>query len=178
MHFDSGNLTIWATHLRELPSQVMAEAFRRAAQGERVAVVQLLRGGIGQGPDRPVRLLENLSWYRPAIGRAIDCAGTDEEILCVQVLWEHLRSLLDSFDLLVISEAGLAHKFGLLAGEQLFDLVHSRPDNLDLVLSGPSLPEALVPLADQWIVQNHRRGDPPCEGLGPVAVHPTVTSAA
>jgi cob(I)alamin adenosyltransferase len=42
-------------------------------------VVQFLKGGIGQGHDRPVQLGQNLDWVRCNLPRCISAAAVGEE---------------------------------------------------------------------------------------------------
>lgn len=153
-----GDLVVW-TGLHRGPCPALAEALRRASRGERVLVAQLLRGGIGQGPSRPVRLLERLEWLRPDLGRLIDSEPSVQEADAVQALWLSVLEQLDRVDLLVLDEAGLAVQMGLITEHQLLDLLTSRPSRLEVILTGPAMPAAVEQLADRLTVERHRSAD-------------------
>ena len=76
----------------------------------------------------------------------------------VQEVWQVCRRHLASGDLdqLVLDELGLAIALGYLDEAEVRDSLESRPGSMDVIITGPSIPESLMGLADQ--VTELRRG--------------------
>ena len=54
-----------APGLREFQIDLYAEALRKAAGGQTVAIYQLLKGGINQGADRPIEIVRTTAHAIP-----------------------------------------------------------------------------------------------------------------
>ena len=138
------------TH-RSLFTHVIPQALRISGQGTPVLVVQLLKGGIKQGHDRPVRLGQNLDWLRCNLSRCIDTPHLDEtETEATRQLWEHTRAVVQSgkYELVVLDELSLAINFGLIPETEAIALLEQRPASVDIILTGPDMPSAILEVAD------------------------------
>jgi cob(I)alamin adenosyltransferase len=140
---------------RSFFTQVLAQALRSAGQGTPVLVVQLLKGGIGQGIDHPVRLGQCLEWYRCDCPMSIDPYSShplpETVRRSVQHLWNHVQSLIlaDRYELVILDELSLALKRNLIAEGEVIQLLQRRPPRVELILTGPGMPKSLLQLADQ-----------------------------
>jgi cob(I)alamin adenosyltransferase len=136
---------------RAFCASVMAQALRVAGQGTPVLLVQFLKGGIGQGPDQPMMLCQGLRWVRCNLGRCIDtpqlCAEEQQALL---ELWKYTRKAVHSgrFALVVLDELSLAVHFGLIPEAEVLELLTNRPSYVDVILTGPQMPTAVLDLAD------------------------------
>ena len=87
-------------------------------------------------------------------------AGPSESstVSAVQEVWQVCRRHLASADLdqLVLDELGLAIALGYLDEAEVRDSLDARPGSMDVIITGPSIPESLMGLADQ--VTELRRG--------------------
>ncbi|MBC8121437.1 MAG: cob(I)yrinic acid a,c-diamide adenosyltransferase [Gemmatimonadaceae bacterium] len=149
-----GEVHVHTSQERYFPLTEIVQCLRLAAQGRRVLVVQLLKGGIDGGPARPRKLMgEHLIWLRPDVARVIDSPPTEAEREAVACLWCHVEESVAHFDLLVLDEVGLAVRFRLLSEATLLALLKTRPATLEIMLTGPEVSEAVRPLADIWSVR-------------------------
>lgn len=142
-------------------TNVMAQSLRIASQGTSVLVVQFLKGGIGQGQERPVRLGQNLEWIRCDLPRCIDTPHIDEaEAQSLLELWQHTQKVVlqGKYDLVVLDELSLAINFGLIPEAEVLTFLEKRPRHVDIILTGPEMPPALLEVADQitQIRRSHR----------------------
>ena len=62
-----GQLQVHTAPYRGSFSTVFSQALRAAGLGSRVMVVQFLKGGVDQGPERRLSLCGRLDWLRPAV---------------------------------------------------------------------------------------------------------------
>lgn len=147
-----GLVQVFTTFHRSFFTSVMAQAMRIAGQGTPVLVVQFLKGGIGQGYDRPMQLSQNLDWIRCSIARCIDSPEiSEDEARSLLELWQHTRRVVEQnrYDLVVLDELSLAIQFGLIPEAEVLEFLRSRPRHVDVILTGPDMPEALLDVADQ-----------------------------
>ncbi len=139
------------TH-RSFFTNVMAQALRIAAQGTPVLVVQFLKGGIDQGFQHPVQLGQNLDWVRCNLPRCIDTPHLDpEEVQSLATLWHQTQDVVmrGNYELVVLDELSLAISFGLIAETEVLAFLAKRPRHVDIILTGPGMPQSLLDIADQ-----------------------------
>lgn len=151
-HRIEGLVQVFTSSHRNFFTNVMAQALRIAGQGTPVLVVQFLKGGIGQGYQRPVQLGQNLDWVRCNLPRCIDTPHLDEEEAdSLLDLWRYTQEVVLSgrYDLVVLDELSLAINFGLISETEVLAFLHRRPRQVDVILTGPEMPRSLLDIADQ-----------------------------
>jgi cob(I)alamin adenosyltransferase len=130
-----GLVQIFTCPHRSFFTNVIAQALRIAGQGTPVLVVQFLKGGIRQGLEHPVRLGQHLDWLRCDLPRCIDTPQLEE------------AETKDT--LVVLDELSVAINFGLIPEEEVLDFLNTRPAHVDVILTGPDMPPAILEIADQ-----------------------------
>ena len=155
-----GLLQVHTAPFRGSFSGVFSQALRSAGLGSRVLISQFLKGGVEQGLERSVWLCGRLQWLRPAVASCLaePMPASQADAEAVREVWEYTREQLLSgqLDQLVLDELGLAVELGYLAEAEVVSALEQRPSNLDVILTGPSMPTALLAMADQ--VTQLRRG--------------------
>jgi cob(I)alamin adenosyltransferase len=53
------------------------------------------------------------------------------------------------YSLVVLDELSLAIKLGLIPEREVLDFLQNRPAQVDVILTGPDMPPAILDLADQ-----------------------------
>ncbi len=158
-----GLLQVHTAPFRGSFSGVFSQALRSAGLGSRVLISQFLKGGVDQGLERSVWLCGRLQWLRPAVAGCLaepmgrDAADGANRAAVLEV-WEYTRDqlLAGQLDQLVLDELGLAVELGYLPEHDVMEALEQRPSHLDVILTGPSMPTALLAVADQ--VTQLRRG--------------------
>ncbi|MBM5827769.1 MAG: hypothetical protein FJ050_06910, partial [Cyanobacteria bacterium M_surface_7_m2_040] len=143
---------------------VLSQALRAAGLGSRVLISQFLKGGVDQGVDRSLSLCGRLQWLRPAMAVCVDGppgAGDPEAAAlreAIAAVWDHCNEqlLTGAVDLLVLDELGLALAYGYLDLDHVLTTLERRPAQMDVILTGPLIPDPLMAMADQ--VTQLRRG--------------------
>lgn len=156
-----GLVQVFTASHRSFFTSVMAQALRIAGQGTPVLVVQFLKGGIRQGYEHPVHLGQHLDWIRCDLPRCIDTPHLDEaETRSLQDLWEHTQKVVHEgkYSLVVLDELSLAINFGLIPEAEVLAFLEKRPGHVDIILTGPDMPQAILDVADQIteIRRSHR----------------------
>lgn len=151
-HQVEGLIQVFTCPHRSFFTNVMAQALRIAGQGTPVLIVQFLKGGIGQGYHHPVQLGQNLDWIRCDLPRCIDTPQIEEaEATALRDLWEHTRTIVaqGKYTLVVLDELSLAINLGLIAEEEVLSFLNQRPSQIDVILTGPEMPQTILDIADQ-----------------------------
>jgi cob(I)alamin adenosyltransferase len=158
-----GLLQIHTAPFRGSFSGVFSQALRSAGLGSRVLISQFLKGGVDQGLERSLWLCGRLQWLRPAVVGCLaePLAAPDADpgdLAAVQEVWTYSREqlLAGQLDQLVLDELGLAVELGYLDAEEVLEALERRPSHVDVILTGPAMPAALLAMADQ--VTQLRRG--------------------
>lgn len=147
-----GTVQVFTSAHRSFFTNVMVQALRTAGQGTSVLVVQFLKGGIGQGADHPMQLGQNLDWIRSNIAH---CAHTseisDDDREAILDLWEHTQRVVQQgrYALVVLDELSLALSYQLIPEAEVLQFLKQRPPQVDVVLTGPEMPDAILAVADQ-----------------------------
>lgn len=147
-----GAVQVFTSLHRNFFTDVMVQALRLADQGKPVLVVQFLKGGIGQGPDHPVQLGQNLDWLRAAMPHCIHGPAIDNSSRqAVLDLWRHTQAVVQKgrYGLVVLDEISLSLNYGLISADEVLAFIDQRPPQVDVILTGPEMPEVLRSLADQ-----------------------------
>ena len=159
-----GLLQVHTAPFRGSVASVLSQALRTAGLGSRVLISQFLKGGVDQGAERAPTLCGRLQWLRPAMGRCVDgppeALGSEQQVVAVAIaeLWDHCRAQMlgAAADLMVFDELGLAVSYGYLDLDDVVQALERRPAQMDVILTGPSIPDPLMAMADQ--VTQLRRG--------------------
>ncbi|NJM98705.1 MAG: P-loop NTPase family protein [Phormidesmis sp. RL_2_1] len=147
-----GTVQVFTSQHRTFFTNVMVQAMRASEQGMPVLVVQFLKGGIGQGPNNPTQMGQNLTWIR------CECEGCisnpqviPETQAALLALWQHTQQVINEgqYGLVVLDELSLAIDFGLIKENELLNLLKHRPAHVEVILTGPQMPESLLDVADQ-----------------------------
>jgi cob(I)alamin adenosyltransferase len=147
-----GLVQVFTSSQRSFFTSVMAQALRIAGQGTPVLIVQFLKGGIGQGYQRPIQMGQNLDWIRCDLLRFIDTPDLEKsEKQALQELWQHTKKVVNEgkYSLLLLDELSLAIHFGCIPETEVLEFLSQRPSHLDIILTGSQMPQSILDVADQ-----------------------------
>lgn len=131
---------------------VLTQALLTAGLGGRVLVSQLLKGSLDQAAGGCQMLGGHLRWLRPAVPIYLEAAAAQPDAEeAIHHVWSLSRqqALEGQLDQLVLDELGLAIELGYLPLEEVLTTLERRPAHLDVIITGPAVPSALMALADQ-----------------------------
>jgi cob(I)alamin adenosyltransferase len=97
-------------------------------------------------------LAQRLDWVRCDLPRCIDTPVVDElEQRSITDLWQYTQNVVyqDRYDLVVLDELSVAMNFNLIAQAEVLEFLRKRPRHIDVILTGPDVPEAVLDVADQ-----------------------------
>ena len=147
-----GVVQVFTCPRRSFFSGVIAQGMRLAGQGTPVLVVQFMKGGIGQSYDRPMQFAQNLDWVRCNLMRCIDSPQvSEEEARSLVDLWQFTKRVVfeGRYEMVVLDELSVAMQFGLIPPVEVLDFIRKRPKHVDVILTGPDMPDVILDVADQ-----------------------------
>jgi cob(I)alamin adenosyltransferase len=135
-------------------------ALRALAQGKRVLIIQFLKPPRSCGEHFGSERLQNLTVK--AMGRGGFVSRRDPHPVDVALaggaLQEAMKRILSGdYDFVILDEIVVAMDLGLIAKEDVADLLRSKPEAVELVLTGRNASEFLSAFADSVVeMQNVR----------------------
>lgn len=132
-------------------TSAFGQALRAAGQGQRVFIMQFMKGR-DYGEYKAVRkYLPQITIRRSGLDSFVmrdNPAPIDIEL--ARRGFEAVKKAASSgkYDMLILDEINVAVDFKLIPVEDLIDFIKNKPPALDLVLTGRYAPRALVKLAD------------------------------
>ncbi|MCP9887748.1 cob(I)yrinic acid a,c-diamide adenosyltransferase [Cyanobium sp. ATX 6A2] len=124
---------------------------RSLGHGERVAVVQFIKGGWQPGEARALELFgDALAWHALGEGFTWETQNRERDRALVQSAWQRSCDYLADplRHLVVLDEVNVALKLGYLAVEQVLEGLALRPPLTHVALTGRGAPSALLERAD------------------------------
>lgn len=135
-------------------------AIRLLGHGGRVAIVQFLKGWEGYGEVAFLKSLPNLSLERTGRAEFVRPRGPQPEDYAEA---ERGFALADrwirsgDYNLVILDEINVALNFGLLSTRDVLDTLKSRPEHVEVVLTGRDAPAPLLEAADLVTEMVNRR---------------------
>lgn len=130
-------------------------AIRAAGHGQRVLVMQFIKGRWSTGEHRALERFPEISWHTCGDGftwntqdRAADIAlargGWDQVVEAI----EQCRGDSPPYQLIVLDELNIVLRYDYLPVEEVVQVLAGRPPQLNVVVTGRNAPDALVEIAD------------------------------
>ena len=66
-------------------------------------------------------------------------------------LWQFTKRVVfeGRYELVVLDELSVAMQFGLIPPVEVLDFIRKRPKHVDVILTGPDMPDVILDVADQ-----------------------------
>ncbi|MDO8691074.1 MAG: cob(I)yrinic acid a,c-diamide adenosyltransferase [Dehalococcoidia bacterium] len=124
-------------------------ALRASGQGWRVCMLQFMKGSKRCGEHKFLERWPAFEIIQPSPSSFFAQSGEERLAVARQAL-QQAFSLRDSnrYDLLILDEALTALRAGLLSEQEVLDLIASKPEHLELALTGRGAPPGLIEAAD------------------------------
>lgn len=125
-------------------------ALRAVGSGLRVAIVAFMKSGEGGEFETLGQLNGLVHVAHFGTGCFIHSKPDSKELSIAQHGCKAIAQLMESrrFDLMILDEANMAVSCGLLTVDALQELIHSKPDQLELVITGRYAHPRIIEAAD------------------------------
>lgn len=123
---------------------------RAVALDWEVAVVQFLKSGDWRVGEEKVCRGLGVDWYTAGDGFTWDSSDLDESEATAAAAWDLANRLIveDRHRLIILDEVSYAMTWGWIDTDRVVDAVASRPERLNLILTGRDMPQPIVDIAD------------------------------
>ncbi|MDQ7814727.1 MAG: cob(I)yrinic acid a,c-diamide adenosyltransferase [Patescibacteria group bacterium] len=152
-----GLIQVFTGDGRGKTSAALGTALRAAAQGRRCAIVYFDKGGESHYSERLIlrERIPEIEIFPTGLDR-IDEKGrfrfgvTDEDRAEGERGINIIREIFSaaSYDLVVLDEINPSTHLGIVEEANILDLLKSKPDNLEMILTGRNAPQSFLDLAD------------------------------
>ena len=124
---------------------------RTLGHGERVAIVQFIKGGWEPGEARALRAFgEQVSWHALGEGFTWETQDRERDQQLVEQAWQTALSYLRDAEvrLVLLDELNVALKLGYISADTVIAGLRERPPLTHVAVTGRGAPQALVEAAD------------------------------
>ena len=124
---------------------------RTLGHGERVAIVQFIKGGWEPGEARALKAFgDQVSWHALGEGFTWETQDRERDQQLVEAAWETALDYLrdSSVKLVLLDELNVALKLGYISAKTVIAGLNERPALTHVAVTGRGAPEALVARAD------------------------------
>ena len=131
-------------------SAAFGVVIRALGWGQKVAVVQFIKGKWKTGERRFFEERDLVTWHTMGEGFTWDTQDRERDIAAANAAFDKACALMASgeYDLVVLDEINIALRYGYLSVEQVIDGLNARSDKTSVFLTGRDAPQALRDYAD------------------------------
>ena len=128
----------------------LGTAFRALGHGQRVCVIQFLKGQGSYGERLMVEKIENLDWFICGRGFVFNKENMEEDRLAAEEGFQLAREKIESdlYDLVILDEITYLPHYDFLDVQRIVDLVLNKPKRLSIIMTGRGAPQELIDIAD------------------------------
>ncbi|MBY6083179.1 cob(I)yrinic acid a,c-diamide adenosyltransferase [Ruegeria arenilitoris] len=131
-------------------SAAFGVVIRALGWGQKVAVVQFIKGKWKTGERRFFEERELVTWHTMGEGFTWDTQDRDRDIAAATAAFDKARDLMASgdYDLVVLDEINIALRYEYLSVDAVIEGLKARSDRTSVFLTGRDAPQALREYAD------------------------------
>ena len=125
-------------------------AIRAAGAGMRVYIAQFVKGMHYSELDALDRFADRITLKQYGRDCFIEKEPEEEDIQAARRGLEEVKGILASGDyqMVILDEANIATRYNLFSPDELIELVRSKPESLELVITGRNADPKVIALAD------------------------------
>ncbi|WP_114991663.1 cob(I)yrinic acid a,c-diamide adenosyltransferase [Synechococcus sp. UW179A] len=148
---EKGLILVFTGHGKGKTTAGLGLVLRTLGHGERVAVVQFIKGGWEPGEARALKAFGNqICWHALGEGFTWETQDRQRDQQLVTEAWQtalgHLRD--DRIKLVLLDELNVAIKLGYIGPETVIAGLKERPELCHVAVTGRGAPSALIEAAD------------------------------
>lgn len=125
-------------------------AIRAAGAGMRVYIAQFVKGMHYSELDALSRYADRITLKQYGRDCFIKTMPTQEDVQAARKGLEEVRGLLASGDyqVVILDEANIATRYNLFSADELVELIRSKPESVELVITGRNADPEVIAVAD------------------------------
>ena len=145
-----GRVIVYTGEAQGKTTASLGVALRSIAHGKRVVIIQFMKGRKDTGEYLIKDVLPNYEIYQFGRKEFVDLSNPDDEDkrLAREAINFAKEKLKEKPFLLILDEINIACHINLIPIEDVIDLIKSKPEETNLILTGRYADEKLIELAD------------------------------
>ena len=147
---DKGRVIVNTGNGKGKTTAALGTAFRALGHGNKVCVIQFLKGQGKYGERLMAEKLENLDWFICGKGFVFTKENIEEDrqvaLEGFQLAKEKVES--DKYDLIILDEITYLPLYDFLNVEEIVSLIQNKPERLSIIVTGRDADRRLVEIAD------------------------------
>lgn len=128
----------------------LGTVFRALGHGQKVCVIQFIKGQGKYGERILAEKLENLDWHICGKGFVFKKENVEEDRKIAEEGFRLAAEIIasDRYDLVVLDELTYLPAFDFLAAEKIVETLRTKPERVNIIITGRKAPPELVEIAD------------------------------
>jgi len=128
----------------------LGTVFRALGHGQRVCVIQFIKGQGNYGERIFAEKLDNLDWHICGKGFVFKKENVEEDRKIAEQGFALAAEIIDSdrYDLVVLDESTYLPALDFLAADRIVEALQAKPERLSIIVTGRKAPPELVEIAD------------------------------
>ncbi len=145
-----GYIQVYTGNGKGKTTAALGLTLRACGAGKRVLFAQFIKGGDYAEIEAIRQFLPAVTVRQYGLGRFISGTPAPQDIRAAAEGLRELAELIPSgkYDVVVLDEANVALHYGLFAAHELIRLIGSRPEAVEIVLTGRYAPPEILEIAD------------------------------
>lgn len=145
-----GYIQVYTGNGKGKTTAALGLAIRAAGAGMRVYIAQFVKGMHYSELDALERYADRITLKQYGRDCFIDKEPDPEDIRAARKGLEEVKDVLASGDyqMLILDEANIATRYNLFSPEELVDLIRSKPESVEIVITGRNADPKVLAMAD------------------------------
>ncbi|MFP4456829.1 MAG: cob(I)yrinic acid a,c-diamide adenosyltransferase [Clostridia bacterium] len=122
--------------------------FRAAGHDKKIAMIQFMKGQQRTGELNSVEKFDNFEIYQAGRESFVTDSTDPMDIELAQKGVLKAKELVNEVDILILDEINIAMEYGLVDIEDIREFIISKPEAVDLILTGRNFPQELSDYVD------------------------------
>jgi len=148
---EQGLIIVFTGHGKGKTTAALGMALRTLGHGEKVSIVQFIKGGWEPGEAKALKAFEDqLQWHALGEGFTWETQDREKDKSLVSEAWQKSLFYLKSKEhkLVILDEINVAIKLGYLSIQEVLSGLTKRPPLTHVALTGRGAPQELIDKAD------------------------------
>jgi cob(I)alamin adenosyltransferase len=147
---DSGRVVIHTGNGKGKTTAALGTAFRALGHGQKVCVVQFLKGQGKYGERIMAGKMANLDWFVCGKGFVFNKENIEDDRLAAREGFALAKERVESdlYDLVILDEITYLPHYDFLEVEKIVELIRNKPKRLSIILTGRNADPKLIEIAD------------------------------
>ena len=170
---EKGLIQVYTGNGKGKTTAALGVALRATGHGMKVLIIQFMKGDGGGEQEAAQRLSPHLTIFKAGRKGFVTRSNPDPvDIRLAQEGYSMARKAFQEkeYDIVILDEINMAIDYGLLPLSDLLQLIDSKPETMELILTGRNAREEILEKADlitEMVEQKHyyKRGIPARKGI-------------